>query len=61
MIPARPVNPTTCPHCGYSNGGMFWKCPLCKREVSHRGDRLVGYTAALASVFIVAYLAAEGA
>lgn len=57
----RPIKPTTCPHCGYSNGGMFSVCPLCKREVSHHGDRAVGITAALASIFIAAYLAAEAA
>jgi predicted Zn-ribbon and HTH transcriptional regulator len=25
--------PTVCKSCGYHNGGKFWKCPLCKREV----------------------------
>jgi lipopolysaccharide biosynthesis regulator YciM len=29
----RPVTPTVCPHCGHSNGGMFWLCPICKRRV----------------------------
>lgn len=25
---------TKCPHCGYSNGGRFWRCPLCKEDVA---------------------------
>lgn len=56
MIPSRAIRPTVCPHCGYSNGGAFWICPLCKRELSHPGDRAVGITAAFVGVFIVAIL-----
>lgn len=48
--------PTVCRHCGYKNGGQFNRCPLCKRPVAHFGDRLVGYTAAAASIFIAAHI-----
>lgn len=54
MIPgAAPMKPTICPHCRYSNGGVFSVCPICKRAVLHPGDALnvIASVAILALVF----------
>lgn len=59
----RPPPATTCPNCGYTNGGAFTVCPICKRDVhqlAHPGDRAVGH-AALACSAIALFLMVIGA
>lgn len=48
--------PTVCRYCGHSNGGVFNRCPICKREVPHTGDKAVGYASVFAGIFVAAYL-----
>lgn len=49
MSALRQPAPTICPHCGYSNGGAFSVCPICKRDVNqvaHPPRPLVDYAPA---------------
>lgn len=40
---SRPPSPSLCPRCSYHNGGMFIRCPMCKRAMpGHIADCVVG-------------------
>lgn len=52
--PGKPA-PTTCPHCGYQNGGAFSVCPICKQAIAHapigRSEHQLSHPCGFASSF----------